>query len=42
VAVLRRRLEALHSARSAGAYEQLDADLAAFHQLRIDGERSDG
>jgi predicted nucleic acid-binding protein len=28
----------LYSARSASAYEELDAELAAFHQLRIDTE----
>lgn len=32
------RLELLYSARSARAYEELDAELAAFHQLRIDAE----
>jgi predicted nucleic acid-binding protein len=32
------RLEMLYSARSASAYEELDTELAAFHQLRIDAE----
>ncbi|HUZ28238.1 MAG TPA: PIN domain-containing protein [Solirubrobacteraceae bacterium] len=32
------RLEVLHSARSSSAYEELDTELAAFHQLRIDAE----
>jgi predicted nucleic acid-binding protein len=35
------RLEMLYSARSPAAYEQLDAELAAFHQLRIDAETID-
>ena len=32
------RLEMLYSARSATAYEELDTELAAFHELRIDTE----
>jgi hypothetical protein len=32
------RLEMLFSARSARAYEELETDLDAFHELRIDAE----
>jgi predicted nucleic acid-binding protein len=32
------RLEMLYSSRSASAYEELDSELATFHQLRIDAE----
>jgi predicted nucleic acid-binding protein len=32
------RLEMLYSSRSASSYEELDSELAAFHQLRIDAE----
>ena len=32
------RLEMLYSARSATSYEELDAELSAFHQLRVDAE----
>lgn len=32
------RLEMLYSARSASAYEELDAQLNQFHQLRMDAE----
>ena len=32
------RLEMLYSARSARAYEELEVELDAFHQLRVDAE----
>jgi predicted nucleic acid-binding protein len=32
------RLEVLYSARSARAYEKLEIELDAFHQLRVDAE----
>jgi predicted nucleic acid-binding protein len=32
------RLEALYSARSAQAYEQLEAELDTLHELRVDAE----
>jgi predicted nucleic acid-binding protein len=32
------RLEVLHSARSARAYEDLETELDIFHQLRVDAE----
>jgi predicted nucleic acid-binding protein len=32
------RLEVLHSARSAKDYEQLEGDLASFHELRMNAE----
>jgi predicted nucleic acid-binding protein len=32
------RLEILHSARSASEYEQIEQDLAAFRDLRMDAE----
>lgn len=32
------RLEMLYSARSSGAYEELETELDTFHQLRVDAE----
>ena len=32
------RLEVLYSATSAASYDRLEDELAAFHELRIDGE----